>query len=307
MIVSDSFEVLRHQKSAVTIGTFDGVHVGHQKIINHLVEIAQAKGLKSVVLTFFPHPRMVLSAEHGIKLLNTIEEKSKLLGDLGVDYLIVLPFTREFSNQSASELVQNILVTGLGVAHLVVGYDHRFGNNREANVDDLIEFGAQFNFEVEQIEAQDIAEVTISSTKIRNALKNGEVDLASQYLGYNFKFVGKVIHGHARGRKLGYPTANLQLENDYKLIPKNGVYAVRVLWNRSKFDGMMNIGYNPTLSDQGISIEVHLFDFEGDLYGENLEVHFVSRLRDEIKFDDIEALKSQLFEDKDRALTILKK
>ena len=299
--------MLRQQRSAVTIGTFDGVHVGHQKIIKHLVGIAKSKGLKSVVLTFFPHPRMVLNSHHDIKLLNTIEEKSKLLEELGVDGLIVLPFTKEFSNQTALEFVQNTLVNGLGVAHLVVGYDHRFGNNREADVNDLVALGLQFNFVVEQIEAQDIAEVTISSTKIRNALQNGEVKLASQYLGYEYNFVGKVIHGQALGRQLGYPTANLQLENEEKITPKNGVYAVRVKWNSSSFDGMMNIGYNPTLSDQGISFEVHLFDFEGDLYGENLEVHFVSRLRNEIKFDDIEALKSQLLADKNRALAILRK
>ncbi len=307
MIVSNSFEVLREQRSTVTIGTFDGVHVGHQKIIKHLVEIAKSKGLKSVVLTFFPHPRTVLNSELDIKLLNTIEEKSKLLDELGVDDLIVLPFTKEFSNQTALEFVQNILVNGLGVAHLVVGYDHRFGNNREADVNDLVALGLQFNFVVEQIDAQDIAEVTISSTKIRNALQNGEVELASKYLGYEYNLVGKVIHGQALGRQLGYPTANLQLENDEKITPKNGVYAVRVNWNSKAFDGMMNIGYNPTLSDQGISFEVHLFDFEGDLYGENLEVHFVSRLRNEIKFDDIEALKSQLLVDKNRALTILGK
>jgi riboflavin kinase/FMN adenylyltransferase len=307
LIVSDTFEVLDNVRSAVTIGTFDGVHIGHQKIIKHLVARAHSKGLKSIVLTFFPHPRMVLSKENDIELLNTIKEKSKLLENLGIDYLIVLPFTKEFSVQSAQEFVQHILVDGLHVAHLVVGYDHRFGKNREANVDDLIKFGTEFDFQVEQIEAQDMAEVTISSTKIRIALKQGKVALAAKYLGYHYAFMGTVIHGQALGRQMGFPTANLHPDKPYKLIPHRGVYAVRVKWNNNLYPGMMNIGINPTVSDDGMSIEVHLFDFNGNLYHEEIEVQCIERLRDEIKFKDVAALKKQLIEDKNLALAILKK
>ncbi len=307
MLTSDSFDALKNKQSVLTIGSFDGVHIGHQKIIKHLVSVAHKKGLQSVVLTFFPHPRMVLNSNDDIKLLNTLEEKSKLLESFGVDHLIVLPFTKEFSNQSASDYVKHVLVDGLRVAHLVVGYDHHFGKNREANVDNLITYGSKYHFEVEQIDAQDVELITVSSSKIRKAIESGKVSLASQYLGYYYHLKGTVVHGKAIGRQIGFPTANIQLESHLKLVPKNGVYAIRTLFCGVNYDGMMNIGNNPTVSGQGVNIEVHFFDFDRDLYGQTIEIDCIARLRDEHKFDSLEALAMQLIDDKTTALKMLKK
>ena len=264
----------------VTIGTFDGVHIGHQKIIKRLVDIAHKKHLNSVVLTFFPHPRMVLQNNNDIKLLNTIEERETILSDLGLDYLVVKTFTKEFANLSAEEFVKNILVDKLNAKHIIIGYDHRFGKGRSANIDDLKSFGKQYNFEVEEISVQDIEDVSVSSTKT--------------YLGYNFYITGKVVKGKGLGRKIGFPTANIEIAEDYKLIPKNGVYVIKTSIENKLVYGMMNIGMNPTVNGTKKTIEAHFFNFNNDIYNQTLKIEFVARLRDEQKFESVELLKKQL-------------
>ena len=278
----------------VTIGTFDGVHIGHQKIIKRLVDIAHKKHLNSVVLTFFPHPRMVLQNNNDIKLLNTIEERETILSDLGLDYLVVKTFTKEFANLSAEEFVKNILVDKLNAKHIIIGYDHRFGKGRSANIDDLKSFGKQYDFEVEEISVQDIEDVSVSSTKIRNALNDGDILTANTYLGYNFYITGKVVKGKGLGRKIGFPTANLEIAEDYKLIPKNGVYVIKTSIENKLVYGMMNIGMNPTVNGTKKTIEAHFFNFNNDIYNQTLKIEFVARLRDEQKFESVELLKKQL-------------
>ena len=278
----------------VTIGTFDGVHIGHQKIIKRLVDIAHKKHLNSVVLTFFPHPRMVLQNNNDIKLLNTIEERETILSDLGLDYLVVKTFTKKFANLSAEEFVKNILVDKLNAKHIIIGYDHRFGKGRSANIDDLKSFGKQYDFEVEEISVQDIEDVSVSSTKIRNALNDGDILTANTYLGYNFYITGKVVKGKGLGRKIGFPTANLEIAEDYKLIPKNGVYVIKTSIENKLVYGMMNIGMNPTVNGTKKTIESHFFNFNNDIYNQTLKIEFVARLRDEQKFESVELLKKQL-------------
>ena len=278
----------------VTIGTFDGVHIGHQKIIKRLVDIAHKKHLNSVVLTFFPHPRMVLQNNNDIKLLNTIEERETILSDLGLDYLVVKTFTKKFANLSAEEFVKNILVDKLNAKHIIIGYDHRFGKGRSANIDDLKSFGKQYDFEVEEISVQDIEDVSVSSTKIRNALNDGDILTANTYLGYNFYITGKVVKGKGLGRKIGFPTANLEIAEDYKLIPKNGVYVIKTSIENKLVYGMMNIGMNPTVNGTKKTIEAHFFNFNNDIYNQTLKIEFVARLRDEQKFESVELLKKQL-------------
>lgn len=278
----------------VTIGTFDGVHIGHQKIIKRLVDIAHKKHLNSVVLTFFPHPRMVLQNNNDIKLLNTIEERETILSDLGLDYLVVKTFTKEFANLSAEEFVKNILVDKLNAKHIIIGYDHRFGKGRSANIDDLKSFGKQYDFEVEEISVQDIEDVSVSSTKIRNALNDGDILTANTYLGYGFYITGKVVKGKGLGRKIGFPTANIEIAEDYKLIPKNGVYVIKTSIENKLVYGMMNIGMNPTVNGTKKTIEAHFFNFNNDIYNQTLKIEFVARLRDEQKFESVELLKKQL-------------
>jgi len=277
-----------------TIGTFDGVHIGHQKIIKRLVDIAHKKHLNSVVLTFFPHPRMVLQNNNDIRLLNTIEERETILSDLGLDYLVVKTFTKEFANLSAEEFVKNILVDKLNAKHIIIGYDHRFGKGRSANIDDLKSFGKQYDFEVEEISVQDIEDVSVSSTKIRNALNDGDILTANTYLGYNFYITGKVVKGKGLGRKIGFPTANIEIAEDYKLIPKNGVYVIKTSIENKLVYGMMNIGMNPTVNGTKKTIEAHFFNFNNDIYNQTLKIEFVARLRDEQKFESVELLKKQL-------------
>lgn len=286
------------KSSVVTIGTFDGVHVGHQKIISKLVNIAKSNALQAVVLTFFPHPRMVLQRDTNIKLINTIDEKTRRLEKHGVDHLIVKKFTREFSRLTAQEFVKTILVDKLHVKHIIIGYDHHFGRNRTANIDDLRDFGAIYNFEVTEISAQDIDAVTVSSTKIRNALDNGNIKSANTYLGYDFMLTGTVVKGKGIGKDLGFPTANIQIEESYKLIPKHGVYIVKSKFKNEALFGMMNIGINPTVDGKIQSIEVNFFNFDTDIYGEKIEIKLLSRIRDEQKFDSLEALKLQLQQDR---------
>lgn len=285
------------KKTVFTLGTFDGVHIGHTKIIERLLNSSSDKE-QSLVLTFFPHPRMVLQKESDIKLLNTIEERIQLLEKAGLQNLIVHPFDQAFSRLTANEFVKNILVDIFNVKKIIIGHDHRFGRNRTANIEDLIRFGQEYDFQVEQISAQEIDAVSISSTKIRNALLEGKIELANEYLGYNYFFSGVVIHGKKRGRTIGFPTANLKIEESYKLIPGKGVYAVKCKIGTQNVNGMLNIGTNPTVEGEGISIEVHLFNFDEDLYGQKITLELIKRIRDEQKFASVDDLKMQLSKDK---------
>ena len=287
------------KKATVTVGTFDGVHVGHQKIIKNLIKNKEDNS--TVILTFFPHPRMVLQKDVTVKLLNTISEKQLLLEKTGLDCLIVEPFTKEFSRLTALDFSRNILVNTLNINKLIVGYDHRFGKNREGSFEQLQEYGALYNFKVEEISVQDIESVSVSSTKIRKALKEGDIKTANTYLGYNYMLTGKVVHGKGLGKKWNYPTINIKIAEDYKLIPKTGVYIIKSLIENKPYFGIMNIGFRPTLNGKNQTIEVHLLDFNADLYGKNIQVNLIERLRDEQKFDAIDALFLQIKEDEKTA------
>ena len=290
--------------SVVTIGTFDGVHRGHQKIIKRLVTIADTEQLQALVLTFFPHPRMVVQKDSSIKLINTIDEKANLIQDLGVDHLVVKAFTKEFSRLTALEYVRDVLVNTLHVKHIIVGYDHHFGRNRTANIKDLKEYGAFYGFKVTEIDAQEVGDVAVSSTKIRTALKEGAIKEANQFLGYPFMLNGTVIKGKGLGKTIQFPTANLKIEEPYKLIPKKGVYLVQALIEKELVYGMLNIGTNPTVSSANtLSIEVFFFNFNKNLYDTELHIQLLDRIRDEIKFTDLEALKTQLERDQQTAQT----
>jgi riboflavin kinase/FMN adenylyltransferase len=291
----------------VTIGTFDGVHLGHRKILERLTNNAKNTGLKSTVLTFFPHPRMVLQKDVDIKLLNTLEEKKQILETLGLDYLIIHPFTKQFSRLSAIDFVRDILVNNIKSKRIIIGYDHRFGRNRNANIQDLMAFGSTFDFEVEEIPAQEIDDVSVSSTKIRKALMEGDVETANSYLNYAYMLTGTVKKGKGLGRDFGFPTANLHIAEDYKLIPKNGAYVVKSDLGGNTYFGMMNIGFNPTVDGSRKSIEVNFFEFEGNLYDTKIQVQLLHRIRDEHKFNSIEELKEQLKKDKNHSLDLISK
>jgi riboflavin kinase/FMN adenylyltransferase len=294
------------KQSIVTIGTFDGVHIGHQEIIEKIIEDAQNSDYESLILTFFPHPRMVLAHELGVKLLNTINEKIELLEKIGLSNLIIHPFDEIFSQLSAEEFVAKILVEKLKIKKIILGHDHRFGKDRSASIDDLIIFGKKYNFEVEQISAQKIDQVAISSTKIRTALLEGNIVLANQYLGYQYSFSGKVIKGKQLGRTIGFPTANIQIDEAYKLIPKNGVYIVKSSIDEKIHFGMMNIGNRPTVDGKNQTIEVYFFDFDKDIYYTSISVTILDRIRDEKKFDSLEDLKKQIEKDKQSVITYIK-
>ena len=289
----------------VTIGTFDGVHIGHQKILKDIVEIGKKQDLKSTVLTLFPHPRMVLHDDETIKLLNTIEERIEILHSIGVDHVEVKTFSREFAQLSAYDYVHSILHQELNARIVVIGYDHHFGKNRSGNIKDLIRYGKEFNFEVKEIKAQQIDDVSVSSTKIRNALFKGDIETANKYLGYPYSLSGMVVKGNKLGRTIGFPTANIKVQANYKLIPGDGVYVVKATIEDTPVYGMMNIGQNPTIPEKDRSIEVHFFNFTGDLYGKELSIKFVHRLRAELKFSSIDALKQQLQEDEKNARQFL--
>ncbi|KAA5827616.1 bifunctional riboflavin kinase/FAD synthetase [Algibacter amylolyticus] len=293
---------LPDKSTVVTIGTFDGVHIGHQKIIKRLIKTGEAEGLQSVILTFFPHPRMVLQKDSNIKLINTINERHDILEDSGLDFLVIKTFTKEFSRLSAEDFVKQILVEKLNAKKVIIGYDHRFGRNRNADINNLKTFGETYGFAVEEISAQDIDDVAVSSTKIRTALMEGDVERANSYLGYPFMLTGIVTKGKGLGKQLGFPTANIHIEEDYKLIPKQGSYIVSSTINDIEVYGMMNIGVNPTVSGSVQTIEVHFFDFEADIYNQTIKINLLQRIRDEQKFDSVEALKHQLANDKITAL-----
>ena len=292
--------------SVLTIGTFDGVHVGHKKIINQLTTISSENNLISILLSFFPHPKMVLQNDNELKLINTIQEKEGLLNSLNLDYLIIKKFTKEFSRLSALEFVRDILVNKLNAKHIIIGYDHHFGRNRTANIEQLKEFGELYDFKVTEILAQDIDDIAISSTKIRKALINGEIRLANKFLGYNFFFSGDVVHGNNIGKTISFPTANIKIDTPYKLVPKNGVYIVKTIIDNQITFGMMNIGYNPTFNGKQKSIEIHFINFNKNIYHKNLTIEMISRIRNEIKFNTVEDLKKQLEQDKLSTLNYIK-
>ena len=304
--VNNVFNFTSQEKTFVTIGTFDGVHFGHQKIIEKLVLEAKKEGKKSVVLTFFPHPRMVLQKEASIELINTIEERAKLLEKTGLDYLIIHPFSKEFSRTTALEFVRDFLVNQLNISKLIIGYDHHFGKNREGNIKQLTEYSQLYDFTVEEIPAQDIDDVSVSSTKIRRALHAGNLKTANNYLGYNFMINGVVVNGKQLGGKIGYPTANIDVKESYKLIPKTGVYVVKSEIDNETIYCMMNIGNRPTLDGKHQTIEVHFFDFNKDLYHQSLTVELIYFLRDEHKFDSIDSLIHQLKIDENTARNYIK-
>lgn len=303
MITVHSISEYKAQESvAITIGTFDGVHIGHCKILEKVINRAKDANLKSAVLTFFPHPRMVVQKDTEIKLLNTIAEKQLILSKMGLDVLVIHPFTTAFSRLTATEFVRDLLVNKLKSKKIIIGYDHRFGRNRTANINDLVAFGNILDFSVEEIQVQEIEEVSISSTKIRKALEKGDVTTANIYLGYEYMLTGSVKKGKGLGRKLNYPTANLSIEETYKLIPKTGAYTVKSILNGKEVHGMMNIGYNPTVNGTHKTIEIHFFDFKENLYGQIIQIDMLHRLRDERKFDSLDALQEQLAKDKEMSL-----
>ena len=303
MKIFQGFEALKEIKNPVlTIGTFDGVHLGHQKIIQQLNTEAKKIGGESVLFTFYPHPRMVLYPEtHGLKLIQTQVEKIDKLRRIGLENVILHPFTKEFSRLTAIEFVRDYLVNKLHVKKLVIGYDHQFGKNREGSLKFLLEVCDTYGFEVIEIGAQEIDQVNVSSTKIRNAIKGGNMALAERYLGEPFELYGKIIQGQAFGREIGFPTANLDVESDVKLIPATGVYAVNMLLESGRIlEGMMNIGNRPTIANgTNVSIEVHLFNFNADLYDQQVTVQLLSRFRDEVKFDSVSDLTEQLKKDEE--------
>lgn len=291
----------------VTIGTFDGVHFGHQKIIKRLCELAKTSEGESVLLTFFPHPRMIIDPENQeLKMINTIEEKAQILASLGIDHLIITPFTRDFSNLSAHDYIKNILVDAIGTKKIIIGYDHRFGKDRLGNISTLVENASTYGYQVEEIPEQDINDVAVSSTKIRKALLDGDVALANNYLGYAFSIYGPVIKGDKIGRTIGFPTANIFVPETYKLIPGDGIYAVTVEMGEEKnpevYRGMAYIGQRPTINGMTRNIEVNIFDFNREIYGQNIKMNFLAFLREDVKFTGLEALTKQLQKDKEETL-----
>lgn len=289
-------------KTVITIGTFDGVHIGHQKVIKKLLKSASKKGCPSILLSFFPHPRMVLQKEFGIKLLNTIQEREELLANTGIENLVILPFNKEFSRLTALDFVRKILVNTLNVSRLLIGYDHQFGKNREGNFEQLTEYGHTYNFKVDKIASLDIDSISISSTKIRKALEMGDIITANIYLGYEYMLSGTIIQGNNLGEKIGYPTANLHIAEDYKLIPKTGAYISKSYINGQWVFGMTNIGNRPTVNGKHQTIETHFFDFNDNLYNREIRIHLIDYLRDEQKFDSVNHLKKQLLKDQKIAL-----
>ncbi|ALJ00327.1 bifunctional riboflavin kinase/FAD synthetase [Rufibacter tibetensis] len=300
----NQFPSLTH--AVVTSGTFDGVHVGHQKILSRLMEAARQDNGQSVVISYWPHPRTVLNPkDDSLRLLSTIEERIEALREFGVDYLLLLPFTKEFAQLSSEEYIQQILINTIRTKKLVIGYDHRFGKNREGGFDYLQENGARYGFTVEEIPRQDIDAVGVSSSKIRTALEKGDVATAARYLGRPYSLTGTVVKGKQLGRTLGYPTANVEPQEKLKLVPAQGIYAVTVQTQSGSYKGMLSIGTNPTVQGTHQTIEVNIFDFASDLYGQEITLFFVAYLRPELMFDGLEALIQQLHQDKVAALQVL--
>ncbi len=291
----------------VTVGTFDGVHVGHQKIIKRMLEIAAENNGETVLVTFHPHPRLVLHADSkNLKFINTQKKKYELLEKAGLQHLIVIHFTREFAKTNSEEFIKKIIIDRIHTRKLIIGYDHHFGKNRLGDFNIIYDLGKKYDFGVEKVPAQNVNNINVSSTKIRRALNEGKVEKANQLLGYEYSITGTVVPGEKIGRKIGFPTANIAFEDEYKLITAMGVYACRVEWNNKIYKGMGNIGVRPTLDHGDLTIEVHIFDFDEEIYEENITIYFVGRIRDEKKFDSIEKLREQLIKDKTKIKSILK-
>lgn len=295
------------KESILTIGTFDGVHIGHNKILTKLVEESKKNNLSSLIMTFFPHPRMVLQKSQEIKMIDTIDEKIHLFEKTGVDNLIIQPFDENFSKIRAKEFVEEILVKKLKIKYIIIGYDHRFGKDREASVDDLKKFGLNYMFTVEEIAAQEIHSIAISSTKIRNAILKGEIKKCNEYLGRNFMLTGEVVHGDGLGKKINFPTANIEIPETYKIIPKNGVYLVKAILNSEIYFGMMNIGVRPTIGGKNKSLEIHFFNFKDNIYNKTISVEIICKIRDEEEFSSIDELKIQLKKDEQFCLKLINK
>lgn len=295
------------ERPVLTTGTFDGVHLGHQTILHRLKEVAQREEGQSTLFTFYPHPRMVLYPhDNDLQLLSTQKEKSELLEAAGLDHLVIVPFSRTFSRMHALDFVRDVLVDSMRIHAMVIGYDHRFGRNREGDITLLRQLGEAYDFGVEEIPAQEIDHVKVSSTKVRDALLKGDVGLASELLGHTYSLTGVVVKGDQRGRTIGFPTANVGAIDAFKLLPANGVYAVNVTLNDGVFKGMMNIGVRPTVEGVGDrTVEVNIFGLDRDLYGEPIAVRLRHRLRDEVRFDGLGALKAQLLKDREHAELLL--
>jgi len=305
-VYRDPSEFTRLSNAVVTSGTFDGVHFGHQKILRRLKEIAEQTGGETVLLTYWPHPRLVLHpGEIKFHLLSSIEEKIELLEQFGIEHMLIIPFTRDFSNMTSEDFIKEILVGKIGTKKLVIGYDHRFGRDRSGSFEELKQNAPVFGFEVEEIPEQDIDDVAISSTKIRQALESGHIETANLYLGRPYQIRGYVVKGDGLGKQLGYPTANIMVDFEQKMIPADGIYAVKVRRDSQSYDGMSNIGYRPTVNGKTRVIEVNIFDFEGDIYGEYLEVLFYKKTRDEQKFNNLDGLVEQLHKDKEEIQSFL--
>lgn len=292
--------------AVVTSGTFDGVHIGHQKILNRLREVANQNEGETVMITYWPHPRMVLKPlDNSLKLLSTFPEKANLLEAYGVDHLVKIPFTKEFSQMTPEEYIRVVLHDRIKTSHIITGYDHRFGKNREGGLEDLVQYADKYEYQVEEIPRQDIDEIGVSSTKIRKALESGDVQLANQYLGRPYTVTGLVVKGQQLGRTLGFPTANISVKENYKLIPADGIYAVKVCNKYKKRDGMLNIGHRPTVGGEHKTIEVHIFDFDDDIYNSEISLEFIDHVRDEVRFDSMDDLKLQLKKDEKSVRAIL--
>jgi riboflavin kinase/FMN adenylyltransferase len=291
----------------VTVGTFDGLHLGHQKIIRRMTELAKENNGETILVTFDPHPRLVVNSNsHEIKFINTLKRKFDLLSKLGIDHLIIVPFTKKFAQTTSEDFIINYLVKNIGTKKLIVGYDHHFGRNREGNYQKLHQLGKKYRFDVEEITAQYIDDKAVSSTKIRKALMDGNVKLANKMLGYEYSITGVVVEGNKIGRSIGFPTANIEIEDKYKLIAARGVYACKVDVNGKIYHGMGNIGTRPTVGINGLVTEVHIFDFDKDIYGEEITIFFIDRIRDEKKFENLGELKKQLNKDRKTVSELLK-
>lgn len=290
----------------VTIGTFDGVHVGHQKIIDRMRAVANKVDGETVLLTFYPHPRLVIHPDSkNLRFINIQKRKIELLEKAGIDHLIIIPFTKEFSKLTSNQFIKEYIAEKIQARKLIIGYDHHFGKNRLGDFSILYDLGKKYNFEVEKIPAQDVENIAVSSTKIRKALNEGKIKIANNLLGYEYSITGVVVQGNKIGRTIGFPTANIELEDEYKLITANGVYASRVEYEGVIYQGMSNIGVRPTVNHSDLTIEVNIFDFDKEIYGETISIYFVDRIRSEVKFDDLEALKTQLILDKETVKKLL--
>ena len=307
MITQNLKEYNSTKPSVITVGTFDGIHIGHREIINELCFISKKKELKSIILSFFPHPKIVLQNSSDIMLINSMDEKVDILNKYNVDCFLIKEFTIEFSRLTALEFVRDILVNKLNVKHIIVGYDHHFGRNRDASIIQLKEFGKLYNFEITEIRPKKVNNDSVSSTKIRNLLLDGNLELANKYLDSYFSLTGLVIKGMGRGKNLGFPTANIKINDEYKLIPRNGVYIVKSLINSKIYFGMMNIGENPTFDDKNKSIEIHFFELDYNIYDKKIQINILNRIRNEKKFKSPELLMDQLKIDRDYSLKYIDK